>query len=138
MDLKQYRQGIILHTYQLEKVVAERDKLNRRIEQLADYIRANASFLPDAERAERLEKMERLIAGPPGFTDAVRNVLSNKPGALANAIGVRNMLMQSGYDLTQYSNPLASIHTILKRLVKSGEVTAEVRDGELYYQWSGK
>jgi hypothetical protein len=45
------------------------------------------------------------------------------------------MLIESGYDLSQYTNPLASIHTILKRLVKSGEVEGTVRDGELYYQW---
>ena len=135
MDLKQYRNAIRLHSYQLKKVVAERDKLNRRIEQLADYIRSNASFLPDAERVKEIEKMDQLVAGPPGFTDSVRNVLRNKPRYSANAIGVRNLLMESGYDLAQYSNPLASIHTILKRLAKSGEVETSMRDGELYYQW---
>ncbi len=135
MDLQQYRTSIFLHTHQLKKVVAERDKLNSRIEQLADYIRASANFLPDTERAKEIEKLDRLVAGPPGFTDSVRNVLRNTPRCSATAIGVRNMLIESGYDLSQYTNPLASIHTILKRLVKSGEVEGTVRDGELYYQW---
>jgi hypothetical protein len=55
-----------------------------------------------------------------GFTDAVRATF--KPGKAMTAIQVRNDLINAGFDLDGYRNPLATIHTILKRLVKSGEL----------------
>src|SRR5436305_15091008 len=75
MEVKQYRNAIILQMYRQEKKVAERNKINGEIEKLADYVRSNASFFTDAERAERLEKLDRLIAGLSGFTEIVRVVL---------------------------------------------------------------
>ena len=137
MDLKQYRTAVVLYTARLEKVVAERTKLNKEIERVADLIEANANFLPEEERAEKLQKLEKLVAGPPGFTDSVRNVLRSRPEYFVTAIGVRDWLAKEGYNLSQYSNPLASIHTILRRLAKSKEVFTEVKDGELYYRWKG-
>ena len=137
MDLKQYRNAVVMYTARLGQVVAERSKLNREIERVTDLIEANANFLPEEERAERLQKMEQLVAGPPGFTDSVRNVLRSRSGDWATAIRVRDWLNAEGYNLSQYSNPLASIHTILRRLAKSDEVFTEVKDGEINYRWKG-
>jgi len=138
MDVNHYRRSIRLHHVHLRKLVADRDKLNLEIERAAEYITANANFLPDAERAEELYKLEQVIAGPPGFTDSVRNVLRNNPSYAATAIRVREMLAGSGFDLSSYSNPLASIHTILKRLADRGEVETIINNGEVYYRWKGE
>ena len=136
-DLKRYRNAIILHKHSLRKLIEQREKLNLDIERSADYITANANFLPDDEREEVLEQLAQMVAGPPGFTDAIRMVLSNNPSHSANAIHVRNLLEKSKFDLSGYSNPLASIHTILKRLAKQGEVTVDVVNGEPFYRWKG-
>jgi len=49
---------------------------------------------------------------------------------------VRDLLIADGYNMSRYSNPLASIHTILKRLTKADEVEAKVlKDGDVYYRW---
>jgi hypothetical protein len=45
------------------------------------------------------------------------------------------MLAKAGFNLNAYTNPLASIHTILKRLAERGEVTASMNDGQMYYRW---
>ena len=45
-------------------------------------------------------------------------------------VEVRNALRDRGFKIEQYKNPLASIHTILKRLVKSGELHSVQDDDE--------
>jgi hypothetical protein len=45
------------------------------------------------------------------------------------AIEVRDRLASIGLDLTKYSNPLASIHTVLKRMRASGEAVERDREG---------
>jgi hypothetical protein len=137
MDLTHYRSSIVLSTHRLKKLIADRDKLELEIERTGEYIKANANFLPDAEREAQLKKLEQLIAQPPGFTDAVRIVLSKNQGYSTTAIGVRELLVKSGFPLSGYSNPLASIHTILKRLADRGEVDTETVGGEMYYHWKG-
>ena len=137
MDSKSYRNSIILATHRLKKLVADRDKLDLEIERVGEYIKANANFLPDEERETQLHKLQQIIAGPPGFTDAVRIVLSKNRSYAATAIGVRDLLIKDGYPLDGYSNPLASIHTILKRLADRGEVEIETTSGEIYYRWKG-
>jgi hypothetical protein len=57
---------------------------------------------------------------PFGLTDACRLVLQNAPAPLT-AVGIRDRLQQIGFDLDRYANPLAAIHTTLKRMTESGE-----------------
>lgn len=134
-ELKQHRNAILLFGHHLKKLVADRNKINLEIDRVADLITAHANFLPAADRSAELQKVEGLLAAPPGFTDSVRGVLRNNPGYSANATGVRDMLIRSGYNLSAYTNPMASIHTILKRLAERGEVDTSVSGGELYYRW---
>lgn len=103
------------------------------------------------ELSERIEKLEHTISalaalcGEPlpvvtGFTDAVRHVLRNAyPNGLMPTT-VRRLLQESGFPLSEYGNPGASIHTILKRLEKSGEARRGRRasDGVVFYVWISK
>jgi len=135
MEIKRYRDAITVHMYQLKKLVAERDKLNNRIKQIDDYIVANANFLPLRERMAVLERLEAAGVEPLGFTDAVREVLKLNSRQWFTPTGVRDLLGGSGFDLNSYSNPLASIHTILKRLTEHQEVDKDVTAGEARYRW---
>lgn len=134
-ELKRYRAAILLCSLRLRKLVANREKLTLEIDRVSDLITANANFLPAGERAAQLQKLEQLVADPPGFTDSVRNVLRTNPGDAATATAVRDLLAKAGFNLSAYSNPLASIHTILKRLAKRGEVTSSMNNGQIYYRW---
>jgi hypothetical protein len=57
-----------------------------------------------------------------GLADAIRQALISSQRYMT-AIEIRDMLEASQYDLNQHSNPLASIHGILKRFEDSGEVS---------------
>lgn len=138
MDARSYRKTVALYSAALRKLLDQRDQLNRKIEHTAELISANANFLPDAERSAQLQRLAEMIAGPPGFTDSVRNVLRNVPAQALTARNVRDLLRGAGFDLSSYTNPLASIHTILKRLAERGEVVVSEIDGEAHYRWSAR
>jgi len=71
-----------------------------------------------------------------GLTEACRAILRNAAKPMT-PIEVRNRLAAVGFDLARYSNDLASIHTVLKRLNKSGELRLVPRGpGRHAYEWS--
>jgi hypothetical protein len=69
-----------------------------------------------------------------GLTDAIRQAFRTAPNTQMNAIGVRARLQQMGFDLTQYGNVLASIHTVLGRLQQKNEIrpTGMVGNSQAY------
>jgi hypothetical protein len=72
-----------------------------------------------------------------GLTDACRHALTVSKSP-RTAQEVRDWLVGSGYDLSEQENALASIHTILKRLVTSGQAEAgTTSDGKVSYKWNG-
>jgi len=58
-----------------------------------------------------------------GLADACRMVLRASSEPLS-ATAIRQNLMALKYDLSKHANPLASIYSVLKRLVDSGEATS--------------
>ena len=73
-----------------------------------------------------------------GFTDACRQVLRKSyPNALT-AVELRDALSQGGYDLSPYSNALASIYTILRRLKENKQVIEDAKDFKTVYKWNPK
>jgi hypothetical protein len=58
---------------------------------------------------------------PGGMTDCVRAILRKAVEPLT-ASEIRESLEAIGFDMKSYSNPLATIHTVLRRLGESGEV----------------
>jgi hypothetical protein len=138
MDIRHCRKTVTFYSLALRKLLDDRDKLNQKIEHTAELIAANANFLPEGERAAQLQKLAEMVAGPPGFTDSVRNVLRNVPSQALTAKKVRDLLRGAGFDLSSYTNPLASIHTILKRLAERREVEVSESNGEVHYRWSPK
>ncbi len=134
-ELKRYRATVLLCSLRLHKLLAKREKLNLEIGRVSDLLTANANFLPEQERAVQLQQLEQLVADPPGFTDSIRNVLKAHPAHPVSATDVRDMLAKAGFNLSAYSNPLASIHTILKRLAERGELTTSVKNEQTYYRW---
>jgi hypothetical protein len=70
-----------------------------------------------------------------GLTEACRTVLKASDGCLT-ALEVRGQLEAMGFDVSRYANELASIHTVLKRLVQSGEVRFVPRvNGKPVFEW---
>ena len=56
-----------------------------------------------------------------GFTDAVLTIIRNSPDELT-ARNIRDRMVQLGYELGKYSNPLGFIHSVLGRLEQQGKI----------------
>ena len=125
---------------QLAEMRAERDILDVRLndlntqivqlEQVLSSLEPMASEAPhdDAVRVEGVAHLE--------LAHAIREVLKMSE-QYRTPRGVRDSLKASGYDLDQHSNPLASIHGVLKRFAESGEVDSLETKGKTYYRWKG-
>jgi hypothetical protein len=110
----------------------------REYEELGERRRAIDQRL--AEVAQTIGTLSRLCGLTPtvpmGLTDACRLVLRGT-GVPMSPSEVRDRLRAIGLDLSKYSNDLAAIHTILKRLNESGELRFVARGpGRHQYIWN--
>src|SRR6185436_17689169 len=93
-----------------------------------------------AELAQTIGTLSRLCGLTPtvpmGLTDAIRLVVRGT-GVPMTPMEVRDRLHAIGFDVSKYTNELAAVHTILKRLNRSGEVRFIARDpGKHQYAWN--
>jgi hypothetical protein len=115
MSKEEYRRALDAAGREYEKLFAEHAALEGRLSQLKHSIAA----------LTKLCGYEPTV--PLGLTDACRLVLRNATQPLT-ALEVRDRLASIGVDLEKHSNPLASIHTVLKRLHEAGELAERDRD----------
>ena len=93
-----------------------------------------------AQLAQTIGTLSRLIGLTPtvpiGLTDAIRLVVRGA-GVPMTPIEVRDRLHGIGFDVSKYTNDLAAVHTILKRLNESGELRFIPRaPGKHQYTWN--
>lgn len=71
-----------------------------------------------------------------GFTDAIREAFRTADTNLAPT-EVKGRLEQMGYDTSKYGNVMASVHTIINRLVQRGEIKqiGTRADNKPAYMW---
>jgi hypothetical protein len=118
----------------LRDATQQRNELVTRIAEYTNAIRALAQACEDEDvKATYLLALEEL-SGKPGFVDAVKSVLRGKPDGLTPTEIKTWIVMLKKMDLSGYSNPMASIHTTLRRLKESGDVREFQKDGERAYQ----
>ena len=95
-------------------------------------------------RTERLRKTgeslgwllgENVSAKAIGLTDAIRELLKENRDDWYSAIDVRQLLRGKKFPVDDYKQPLAVIHTTLKRLQEQGEIKPGERDGKTFYKW---
>ncbi len=103
-----YRRALDAATREYEALARQRADLDARLAQLTQTI---GSLM-------RLCHLTPTVGW--GLTDACRMVLQ-AAGHPLTALEVRSQLEAMGFDLSRYTNELAAIHTILKRLEQGGE-----------------
>ena len=103
-----YRSALDAAIREYERLGQQRAEIDERLARLAQTIGS----------LSRLCNLTPTV--PFGLTEACRMVLKAAGHPLA-ATEVRAQLDAMGFDLARYSNDLASIHTVLKRLNASGE-----------------
>src|SRR5207247_6819361 len=110
-------------THEYEELGAKRTAIDKRL----------------GELAQTIGTLSRLLGYTPtvpfGLTDAVRLIM--RGGVPMTPIEVRDRLHAIGFDVSKYSNDLAAVHTILKRLNESGELRFIPRGvGAHQYTWN--
>lgn len=121
IDYLQLTQTSVLR---LSDLVRARRDIDAKILRLRRQLRSAVAELPrKAERAAGSTPGSTPSAsmGCAGVTDAVRRVLLTFPISLT-PVSVRDLLPCVGFDANRYKHPLTSIHSILRRLVATGEV----------------
>jgi hypothetical protein len=118
----------------LKIAVKKRDEAIRQVSDLSTVIKALAPFCGDEElKAEYVALLEE-FSGKPSFMDAIRTTLRDHPKGLV-PIGIKVWIqVTKKMDLSVYSNPMASIHTTLRRMKDNGEITDAINEkGEKVY-----
>lgn len=122
---------------ELMKLFKAREELDIRIAKHQRRLAALAILVDDSEETYGILELNL-----GGLTDAIRTVLkaSSSRGLTPGEITIR--LTQLYFPVEEYKNFRASLSTVLKRLVASGEVRSaihDVHDGRdrSVYQWVG-
>ena len=142
MDLNKpdsFRTQIAAAQNQLFKLWQLQKAVDSRMEDLRQLIRASANFLPDQERRAELLFLE-LMRTPSNVAEAVKAVLwiYGARNERLTPPQIKQVAEERGFDFASYTNPLASIHTILKRMKDADppEVDYSETDGTyLSTQW---
>ena len=126
MSTDDYRRALQTAIREYETLGQQRQDVDRRL----------------AEVAQTIGTLSRLCGLTPtvplGLTDACR-LIARGAGVPLTPVDVRERLQSIGFDLEKYSNDLAAIHTILKRLNESGELRLIARTndpGKHAYIWN--
>jgi len=112
-----YRQAYEAAKLELLQHLSKREQLEQKIRDLADTLRALRKVCDvDAQEIERLVGSDLKL----GFTDAIRRQFDVHQRPLSPT-EVRDALLKNGIGRGQ-RNLLASIHTVLRRMVQAGEI----------------
>lgn len=96
---------------ELEKLTIERQRIDRRIAKLQGDI-VHLSALCGVEVEDPIKQL--------GLTDAIRYIFGREERALSRQQVVE--ILEQSYDVSSYKNLAANVHTIVRRLLKSGQI----------------
>lgn len=113
----------------------KRRKLDAEMKRKYQFIVVTLNLLDDADKADFENRIKNVRSQVEGLSAAVRRILKDSPGKWYTATSMRDELVESGFDFTGYtSNPLASVHAVMKRL-KPDEFTTGLVDGVMAWRW---
>jgi hypothetical protein len=131
-----------------QKWLNQRDEAIREITRLSELIRATRNMVPPEQRARYEPTFERIEQRPVGLSLAIRACFTAGAAGLAGYAGkdapakewftpieIRDALKRMGFPFDNYkTNPLASIHTTLKRMVPAEVEVKNQADGQKVYR----
>jgi hypothetical protein len=132
MNASDYKEMADKILAELESLEIQQEETERRIARLKQAL---IGLTPLAEEAI-LSFMDMTTINAEidamSITDATRQIFQAAKTPLAPT-EIKQQLLNMGKELSGQKNVMASIHSLLKRLVASGEI--ETRDNRLTYQW---
>ncbi len=132
-EIPDYREQIKHHLVRFAQLTAERTRIDEELTKLRHLLRSLANMLSGDDRKETMDALEVLLGPQMGLTDAIRNTLRQFAGIWMSPIEIRDKLRDFCFDFDSYtSNPLASIHSVLKRFPPEQVETRTVEGGTEY------
>ncbi len=109
----------------LKQEVAKRMQAEKRVGELRMLLRTLVKFMPEeSERQKVLKEIEWARRKAPSLPTAISDILMRRKDSMTSN-EIRDTLLQSGFDLEEYSQPLGAIMTVLNRLKEQGNVQRE-------------
>jgi hypothetical protein len=123
---------------ELQELGEQRKFIEMRMANVNLALRSLAREIDDKEeREDVLRKAAAVRRKPAGLTEAISESLRNMLHSTLTASEVREWLDREGFDLSDYSQPLATISVTLGRLAEIGRVKATRKGRKVTYQWIG-
>jgi hypothetical protein len=137
MNTRNYHRMLYDAKQDLARRLVKRQKLDQEIARLHAVVSELQNFCVEQDQKSFEKRVDRVIKADlkVGITEAVRVILQENFFPLT-AIELKERIAARKLNLARYANPLAVIHTVLKRLVQSGEVRVVPQPkGKKAYQW---
>ena len=116
-----------------ETWIRKRDDAMRELSRLSELIRSTIKMLTPEQRAKCDALLERIDRRPAGLATTIRLCFTAGKEWLT-PVEIRDMLRATGFNFDSYkANPLASIHTTLKRMVPH-EAECKTLNGQKVYR----
>jgi Fe2+ or Zn2+ uptake regulation protein len=121
---------------ELRSWVANRQQTDKRIAELRILLRTLVRFMPDeTQRQQVLAEVDAARRKAPSLTESISQILSESKKPISSN-DIREQLETSGFDLDEYSQPLATIQSTLQRLVEQEKVSRDLApDKSVLYEW---
>lgn len=137
MANKNYRKALYQAKQELAHELVERQKSDQKVARLQSLITQLQDLCAEQDQKSFWNSIDRVVKADlkGGITETIR-VLLKEMALPMTATDLKAGIEARKYDLARFQNPLAVIHTVLNRLVKSGEVKVISRKyGKKAYQW---
>lgn len=119
----------------IHKLTEEKERIERELKNARELVRAAMNAMSDEEKGPYLAALTDVVVRRYGLTVMIRHVLQEQH-KFFTPVQVKERLDQLGYDFTEYkSNPLSSIHSVLKRFKRKEVDTLNMKDGGTAYRW---
>jgi hypothetical protein len=127
---------------ELQRLLEKRALINNRILEMKNLVCAlGPSIDADKRRQQLVDILKEVNTFAPRLTDAVKDALysafNEKGFRQLRATEVRDLMEVRRFDFGNFPNPLASVHSTLRRLFNQGEIGSAVKSGITLYFWNG-
>lgn len=128
--------AVQIHLAELHELLVRRKENERDIARTRWMLKGLAQALPPGKVQEELVRGIGLARRkPPGMTEAILGALKESPGRELSARSIRAALEGSGFDLSDYSQPLSTVSIALRRLASSKRIASVRRGRNVMYRY---
>jgi DNA-binding transcriptional regulator GbsR (MarR family) len=137
MPITNYRRALFDANQDLARCLEQRQKIDHKVARLQAVVSQLQDLCAELDQKHFARRVERVVKADltMGITELARVILKETSLPMT-ASDLKERMQARKLDLSRYSNPMAVIHTVLKRLVQSGEAkVVPQKQGKKAYQW---